>query len=236
MEKLEILYEDEFFVIVQKPVGILMHRTKMSEDKISLMQLLRDQLGYWVYTVHRLDRATSGIVLFGKNQTSANELSALFRKQSIDKKYLAILRGWVPDKGVIDYNLSDQETGRIVPQQAVTHYLCLGRSVIDAAIGLRYPTARFSLVSVVPLTGRRHQIRKHFAHLRHPVIGDKRHGDVKQNKYFSEEFGLNRMFLHALELSFNHPFFEKELKIHCPPDEHFIKGIEVSGLKEHYLI
>lgn len=233
MEEIEILYEDDFFVAVRKPVGILIHLTKMSEDKISLMQVLRNQLGYRVYTVHRLDRATSGIVLFGKNQSAANELSALFRNQAIEKKYLAILRGWVPDKGTIDYELSDAETGKLVPQQAVTHFLCLGKSEINAAIGLRYPTARFSFVLITPTTGRRHQIRKHFAHLRHPIIGDKRHGDVKQNKYFNEKFSLSRMFLHALKLSFLHPFSGKKLEIQCPPDEQFLEGIKISGLGEY---
>jgi len=234
VENLIVLYEDDDLVAVSKPFGLIVHRTRMSEDKVFLLQSLRDQLGYPLYTIHRLDRPTSGVVLFGKTPQAAAEISKLFREQKIKKYYLAVVRGWINDSGVIEYGLKDVETGKLQPQEAVTHYRPLGTSEIDHAIGLKYPTARFSLTLVEPLTGRRHQIRKHFSHLRHPIIGDKKHGDVKQNKYFRENFGLDRMFLHALQISFKHTFSSRQLCIYCPPDPYFLKGVEVTGLMGYF--
>jgi tRNA pseudouridine65 synthase len=112
----------------------------------------------------------------------------------------------------------------------VTHFTRLGTSEIDAPIGLRYPTARFSLVEARLETGRRHQIRKHFAHLNHPVIGDKRHGDVKQNTYFREIFDLKRMLLHASELAFRHPYTGEPVFIQAPVDEVFTRALEITDL------
>ena len=236
MEPIKILYEDEYLIAIDKPVGILVHRTPLSEDKVFLLQVLRDQLGYRIYTIHRLDRATSGVLLFGKTSVAASAMGAMFSNQEVKKSYLTILRGWLADDGVIDYPLADHETGKKLPQKAITQFECLGRSEVEVAIGLRYPTARFSFVRAKPSTGRRHQIRKHFSHLRHPIIGDKKHGDVKHNNYFRKNFDLNRMFLHAESIAFNHPNSKTYVVINSSLDELFLKGLCICGLSQFYAL
>jgi len=230
---LEILFEDDHLLAISKPPGILVHRTPMSEDKVFLLQLLRDQVGYNLYTIHRLDRGTSGVILFGKSAESAIMIQKLFMDHQILKKYLAIVRGWVPDEDTIDYPLSDPETGKMKAVHAVTAYTCLSRSEINEAIGIKYNTARFSFVEVIPETGRRHQIRKHFAHIFHPIIGDKRHGDVKHNNHFRKIHDMAQMMLHASELSFTHPASGLQLTIHDAPNEEFNRTLELLRLSNY---
>ncbi len=227
---IDILFEDEHIIAVNKPPGILVHRTPISEDKVFLMQQLRDQVGYKIFTIHRLDRGSSGVLIFGKYADMSGLMSQLFIQRTVEKKYLVAVRGWLEDHDVIDYPLKDLETGVVIPLPAITAFHSLKRSEIDAAIGLRYPTARFSLVEAIPETGRRHQIRKHFAHISHPIIGDKRHGDVKHNSYFRDHFGLERMFLHASTLSFHHPITNLVHTIVAPIDMEFQKGLEMMEL------
>ncbi len=197
-EKFIILYEDEELVAINKPAGILVHPTRISEDTLTILPLLRDQLGGKMYPVHRLDRGTSGVLVFGKNSMSASSLNRQFRERAVKKKYRAVIRGFVEPMGKIDHPLAGD--GQKKARQAITEYRKISQSEMDFAIS-RYPTSRYSLVEVSPLTGRHHQIRRHFAHIRHPVIGDKRHGDCKHNKYFREQLGIERMLLHACQLS-----------------------------------
>lgn len=228
-----ILFSDEHFIVINKPPGILMHRTRISEDTVFVVQILRDQLDQRVYPVHRLDRATSGALVFGKTAEAAGRLGEQFMEKTVDKQYIAIVRGWTPESGTIDYALDDPDSGR-GRLEAITHFTRLGCSEIAAPIGLRYPTARFSLVAAQLETGRRHQIRKHFAHLNYPVIGDTRHGDVKQNKYFRDVFELSRMFLHSHSLSFQHPFTGELIRVSAPVDEVFEHTLQLLELRAFY--
>lgn len=225
-----VLFEDDAIVVINKPAGILVHRTGISEDKVFVLQLLRDQLGgARIFTTHRLDRGTSGVLVFAKSQQAARTLGEQFMGKTMEKKYWVMVRGWVLEPGAIDYALADKETGK-GRLDAITRYTPLEHSEIEAPIGLRYPTARFSLVEARPETGRRHQIRKHFAHINHPVIGDVRHGDVKQNKYFRDVFLHKRMMLHAASLKFEHPVNQHIMTIQAPLDESFLRGLELAGL------
>jgi tRNA pseudouridine65 synthase len=227
---LEILYEDEYIIAINKPPGILVHKTWISEDKVFLLQMLRDQLGYRPYTIHRLDRGTSGVILFAKSQEMSGKFSELFMEHKIEKKYLAIVRGWLQDEDIINYPLSDPESGKHEKLEASTAYRCLAKSEINAAIGLKYKTARFSLIEAIPKTGRRHQIRKHFAHIDHPIIGDKRHGDVKHNTYFREHFEIGRMCLHASELQFIHPISLNLISIKAVHNDEFNNALKITDL------
>jgi tRNA pseudouridine65 synthase len=226
----EILFEDDYFIAINKPEGILVHRTGISEDTRFVMQLLRDQIGRSVFTIHRLDRATSGVLVFGKTSEAAGALAEVFRDKEIGKKYIAIVRGWTDDTGTIDYAVRDQDKPNAELLDAVTHYRTIARSVVPHAIGYKYQTARFSLVEVEPETGRRHQIRKHFAHILHPVIGDKRHGDNKHNNYFWSVLHLPRMFLHAHWLQFEHPFTGETVTLTAGVDELFKQALELLEL------
>lgn len=219
-----ILLEDDYFVAINKPCGILVHRTNISEDKIFVLQLLRNQLKQRVYPIHRLDRGTSGVLIFGKSSAAASYLSKQIRDHKIKKKYLGIIRGYVEAEGTIDYPLINAKGNN--KQEAVTHYSKLAETEIFAPIS-RYPTSRYSLVEISPVTGRWHQIRRHFSHLRHPIIGDKKHGDIKHNKYFQSELDIPRMLLHASHLSFQHPEKEKPTHLFAPLESGFEKAIQL---------
>lgn len=225
-----ILFEDEFFVAINKPSGIMVHRTGLSEDKVFVAPLLQEQLGgIKVFPTHRIDRGSSGVLVFAKSSEAAKHLGEQFMGKTIDKKYLALLRGWLDEPATIDYALTDKDSNK-GPLDAITRYNPIGKSEIDAPIGLRYPTARFSLVEAMPETGRRHQIRKHFAHIHHPIIGDVRHGDVKQNKYFRDVFNMRRMMLHAASITFEHPEKQARLTIEASIGEDFRHGLELANL------
>lgn len=201
---LTILYRDDHYIAVHKPAGLLVHRSPISQDEVFLLQTLRDQIGQRIYPVHRLDRATSGVIIFGLSPDSARSLAIEFENKTVEKIYLALARGWVDEHGTIDHTIADDE-GDNIPKAAITHYRCLDRVEIDVQVD-RYPTSRFSLVQVMPETGRRHQIRKHFKHISHHLIGDTTHGNGKQNRYFRERFGIYRLMLMAAKLSFIHPY------------------------------
>jgi tRNA pseudouridine65 synthase len=229
----DILYEDEHFIAINKPFGILVHRTRLSEDTEFVLQRLRDQINQHVNPLHRLDRATSGVLMFGKNQKMASRLGLRFQEKQVDKRYRAIVRGWVAEKGTIDYPLADAEVGQAL-QPAITHFWLLGQSEIPEAIGSKYPTARFSLIEVEPETGRRQQIRKHFAHVFHPIIGDKRHGDCKHNTFFRDHLLVDRLLLHAHTLGFQHPEDERRIELRAPIDEEFLRALKMTQLIEYW--
>lgn len=230
-QALEILFEDEHVIAVNKPSGLLVHRTRISEDTEFLLQKLRDQIRQKLFPVHRLDRGTSGVILMAKDQTAAAFLGEKFRSREVDKSYLAIVRGFTEDIATIDYALTTEKHPGRLP--AITHYRTLGQSEIPVQIG-RYPTSRFSFVTVHPETGRFHQIRRHFSHLRHPVIGDKKHGDVKHNRFFREEWQIQRLLLHASSITFPHPETHTQVRIGAPLPEAFLYALECTRLHDFY--
>lgn len=207
---LEILYQDEHLVAINKPHGLLVHRSKIAaEENVFALQLLRDQIGQRVYPVHRLDRKTSGVLLFALNEETNSKMKLIFREQQIKKTYWAIVRGYTDSKGTIDYPLR-KENGQL--QEAISHYKTLMHTEIPLAFG-KFNTSRYSLVEVKPETGRMHQIRKHLAHINHPIIADRPHGCNKQNKLFKEKWSMDSMLLHAKTLEFMHPHSHKEVAI-----------------------
>jgi tRNA pseudouridine65 synthase len=219
----QILYQDEHYVAINKPCRILVHRSAISEDKVFVLQLLRDQLGQKIYPIHRLDRATSGVLIFGRTSEAASLLGKQMQEQLVKKTYLAIIRGYVDAQGTIDYPLAPEPDRP--KQEAITHYKKLNQSEMPFSVG-KYPNSRYSLVEVTLETGRRHQIRRHFSHLRHPIINDRRHGDVKHNKYFENTIGTERLLLHAHKMKLYHPVQKEIIEIVAPLDEDFEKMIE----------
>lgn len=206
---LEILYQDEDLIAINKPHDLLVHQSPIARNvEVFAIQLLRDQIGRKVYPAHRLDRKTSGILLFTFEKECDKKLQLQFYNQEVKKVYHALVRGFTDTKGSIDYALKREEDGKI--QEAVTHYKTLRHFEIPVIHG-NFSTSRYSLVEIHPETGRFHQIRKHFAHILHPIIGDRPHGCNKQNKLWKEQFHMTNMLLHAGEISFKHP--ENELPI-----------------------
>jgi len=204
---LEIIYEDAHYVAINKPNGLLVHRTRIAEEKKEFaLQLLRDQLGYRLYPVHRLDRGTSGALLFAKTPEAAAPLMKAFEERQPEKTYFAVVRGYTPEGGTIDSPIRpDKDHQHKAPQEAITHYSRLATVELPVPVG-PYQTARYSLVEVKPETGRMHQIRKHFAHIRHYIVGDKRHGDWRHNRMFLDELHSPHLLLHAAALTFRHPY------------------------------
>lgn len=210
---LSILYHDQYLVAVNKPPGMLVHRTSMAYGASTfVLQVLRNQLNQKVYPVHRIDRKTSGVLLFALDPQSNQHMQTLFAQNKINKNYIAIVRGYTEENGIIDYPLQ-REDGMI--QEAITTYKTIGRCELPVASG-KNPTSRYSLVEVKPLTGRTHQIRRHFAHIFHPIIGDRPHGCNKQNKLFKEKWNMTTMMLHAKSLEFTHPFTGINIQIEAP--------------------
>lgn len=223
---LDILYQDEQLVAINKPHGLLVHRSSIAADASEFaLQLLRDQLNRHVYPVHRLDRKTAGVLLFALDESTHKIMQSYFAERTIGKKYLAIVRGYTDDCGEIDYPLR-KENGTL--QDAFTRYTTLYRTELPIAFG-KHNTVRYSLVEVVPETGRMHQIRKHFAHIFHPIIADRTHGCNKQNRFFTEQWDMNTMLLHALSLTFEHPYSKQKITIKAPLFDEFERVIEIMG-------
>ncbi len=214
---LDIIFEDAHFVAINKPHGLLVHRTRIAEEKKEFaLQMLRDQLGLKVYTVHRLDRGTAGVLLFAKTPEAASILMKQFEERETGKTYFTIARGYTPESGTIDNPIRpDKDHQHKEPQPAVTHFTRLATIELPIAVG-RYATSRYSLVKVKPETGRMHQIRKHFAHIRHYIVGDKKHGDWRHNKMFLEELDCPIMLLHSGELDFIHPYSGELIHLKAP--------------------
>lgn len=220
---LDILFEDENLVIIDKPAGLLVHRTRQAfgEDENALITL-RDQIGSWVSPVHRLDRATSGALLFAKNEEILPALKSQFMARSVEKRYLALVRGIPKEKeALIDHPLTSERSNKL--QQAQTSYRVIAETEIPFNSTGRYPTSRYSLLDVTLLTGRTHQIRRHLAHIRHYIIGDKKHGDNKQNIFFEREFGLENLLLHSWKMAISNPLTGEKISATCPLPPHFSK-------------
>jgi tRNA pseudouridine65 synthase len=218
---LPILYQSTDLVAINKPHGLLVHRSPIASDATEFaVQLLRDQLGQRVYPVHRLDRKTGGVLLFALTESMNSMMQQQFMDGLVHKTYTAIVRGYAPDTQTIDYPLRNDETG--VSQDAVTHLKTLQRTEIPLPFG-KHTTSRYSLVELTPTTGRMHQLRKHMAHILHPIIGDRPHGCNKQNKLFKEHFEMNTMLLHAQQLAFRHPVSVEEISITAPVQVEFAR-------------
>lgn len=203
-DPLTILYEDEYFVAVDKPYDLFVHRTNLDRtQRDSVVQRLKAQLGIKASPIHRLDRPTSGVLLLGRNSEAVRLTNALFADRKVNKRYTALVRGFVSNEGLIDYPL--KQKNRQTTQSARTRWRLIEQGELPLPTP-PHPTSRFSLVSLYPETGRWHQLRRHFAHLRHPIIGDTSHGDSHQNRMFRAQISPTRLFLHASELSFEHPF------------------------------
>ncbi len=226
---LTILYRDDHYVAVDKPAGMLVHRSWIAEeDEVFLLQTLRDQIGQRVYPIHRLDRPTSGVILFALCSEAARAMCGVFEQREVTKEYLAIVRGYTDESGHIDYAL--REEPHKPEQQAVTDYQRLAMVELPIPVG-RYNTSRYSLVRVMPVTGRMRQIRKHFHHIFHPLIGDTSHGEGRHNRLFREQFDCQRLLLHAHRLTLPHPEGEM-LTIEAPLPSEFTRLFEAFGWQD----
>lgn len=224
---LEILFQDEYIVAVNKPAGMLVHRSWLDKhETLFVMQTLRDQIGQHVYPLHRLDRPTSGVLIFALSSEIAADMMPMFANHEMEKTYHAIVRGWIEEAGVLDYPLKEEldkiadkfASEKQEAKDAITAYRPLAKVELPYSTG-RFPTTRYCLMEMKPKTGRKHQLRRHMAHLRHPIVGDTSHGDGKHNRLFRQQFDARRLLLHASKLEFIHPYSKQAMVIEAPLDE-----------------
>lgn len=232
-----ILYQDEHLVAVNKPAGMLVHRSWLDKhETVFVMTVLRDLLGQYVYPVHRLDRPTSGVLLFAKSSKAARQLSGQFERHTVQKTYLAVVRGHLLGSGRIDYPLRvrlDKIADKLAntdkaPESAITDFQSLASCEMPFVSTPRYTTSRYSLVQLSPITGRKHQLRRHMTHLFHPIVGDTTHGDTAQNKAVQAFTGVSRLLLHAHRLRFN-GMNDEPITVTAPLDDGFCQVIQAFG-------
>lgn len=223
----EILYQDNDLIAINKPSGWLVHRSWLDKhETVVVMQTLRDQIGQHVFPVHRLDRPTSGVLLFALSSEIARLMSEQFATKQIEKTYHAIVRGYVEGEATIDYPLveeldkiADKFSDNNKPaQDAVTTYRGISKIEIPIKVG-KFDTARYSFVELKPKTGRKHQLRRHMKHIFHPILGDSKHGDLHQNRAFAEFFSIKRLMLHASKLQITHPINHNTIIIEANLDQ-----------------
>ncbi|USD59174.1 tRNA pseudouridine(65) synthase TruC [Vibrio sp. SCSIO 43140] len=221
IEPLEIVYRDDYLIAVNKPAGMLVHRSWLDKNETRfVMQTLRDQIGQHVFPLHRLDRPTSGVLLFALSSEIASKAMPMFAEHNIQKTYHAIVRGWIEEGDVLDYALKvelDKIADKFADkdkeaQPAVTAYAPLAKVEVPHSTG-RFPTSRYCLMEMKPKTGRKHQLRRHMHHLSHPIIGDTTHGDGRHNRLFRDHYDARRLLLHASCLEFEHPITQEPVVI-----------------------
>ena len=227
-KELEIVFQDDYLVAINKPHGLLVHRTRLSDERnFFALQMLRNQIDQHVFPVHRIDRKTSGVLLFALDQDIHQKMQLKFSLGEVNKKYLAIVRGYCEDEGIIDYPVR-KENGRLA--DAVTMYKTIEKVEVDIPMG-PHKTSRYSFVEAFPKTGRMHQIRRHFAHINHPIIGDRPHGCQIQNRLFKNKWNMTTMMLHADELLFLHPVTNVNMKIKATLHNDFKETIRILGFR-----
>jgi tRNA pseudouridine65 synthase len=217
---IDLLFVDNCVVVANKPSGLLVHRGWADDDDVALFRV-RDMLGAHVHPVHRLDRGTSGALLFARTREAAATLGRALEAGRMEEQYLALVRGTPPDEGVIDHPIPRSEGGERAA--AVTRFRCLGRSPVD----------RCSLVLAQPETGRLHQIRRHFHHISHPIVGDVNHGSGAINRHYRARYGLYRLALHARSIAFDHPATGERIVASAPVPEDLSGALEALGLLMH---
>ncbi len=230
------IYRDEYLLAVHKPAGLLLHRSPIDrhETEFALQYARALNGGEHVYPVHRLDRPTSGLLLFARDPATASTLGRAFMAGEVRKTYLALVRGWTAEAGLIDHPLREHATDRRCKDQdqpmreARSHYRRLATPEIPVAIE-GYPSSRYSLVELKPHTGRKHQLRRHMQHIAHPIIGDTNYGRTRHNHYFAERFGFSRLMLAATGMSFVHPATGEPITLSAEPDASFTRVLSVFG-------
>ena len=199
LDQFRVVHQDAHLLAVHKPAALLVHRSPIDRHETRFaLQMARDAAGQHVYPVHRLDKATSGLLLFALSPEAARPLADQFARHEIRKTYLALVRGWLEPAGHIDHalpyrrdRLADADRSRSAePQPAQTDYRTLATAVLDRSMG-RYAQQRYSLVELQPRTGRKHQLRRHLRHIQHPNTSQHTNSSVHTHASFSSYFMIS---------------------------------------------
>lgn len=230
------VYRDQWLLAVHKPAGLLVHRSPIDrhETEFALQYARELNSGEHVYPVHRLDRPTSGLLLFARDPDTASALGKMFMQGQVEKTYLAMVRGWTPEEGIVDHALREHPTDRRCKgdsqplREAQSAYRRLATAEIPVQIE-GYPASRYSIVELSPRTGRKHQLRRHMQHIAHPIIGDTNYGRTRHNHYFAERFGQSRLMLAATVMIFCHPVTHQPVVLRAAPDATFLQALSIFG-------
>jgi len=224
LQTADILLRDSGLLAINKPAGIPVHGSRILEDRPNtLLAMVRNHEGMLVHAIHRLDRPVSGVNLFSANRALLAQMSQEFENRRVQKNYLAVVRGWPEESGVISHPLlppRDERKPHSVARDAVTRYERIATVETPFPVA-PYATSRYSLLALYPETGRRHQLRMHMKHISHHLIGDTSYGRGEHNRLFREQFDCRRLLLHAWSLEFRHPVSNIPVLIHAPLDEPF---------------
>jgi tRNA pseudouridine65 synthase len=228
------IFRDDWLLAVHKPAGLLVHRSPIDRHATEFALQYARELngGAHVYPCHRLDRPTSGVLLFARDPDTASVFGKALMAGQVSKTYLALVRGWAAEQGLIDHALREHATDKRCKdeeqplREAVTAFRRLAIAEIPVAVE-GYPQSRYSLLALHPETGRKHQLRRHMQHISHPIIGDTNYGRTRHNHYFAERFGYSRLMLAATELAFAHPVTGQALRLQCLPDADFMQLLSI---------
>ena len=211
-KELEILFEDQYIIVVNKPNNVLIHYSHYARNikDDTLIDLIEKQFDKRFYPLHRLDRKTSGVIIFAKEKEYIPLFQDLFLTDAIQKTYWGIVRGFSPSEGTIESPVKNPDTKAY--KEALTHYKTLASITLDIPVH-PYPQSRYSLIELKPKTGRMHQLRIHLNKISHPLVGDYKYGDRFHNRMYVQNYDCHNLFLHASELQFVHPYTKKELII-----------------------
>ena len=236
-DALPILYRDDYLVAINKPSGLLVHRSEIDRHETRFaMQLVRDQIGQQVFPVHRLDKPTAGVLVFALSAEIAKKMGDIFYQHLVEKIYLAVVRGHSPAAITVDHPLieerdkyADKKAHTNKPAQpAITEFKTLATTELPFSVD-KYPSTRYSLVECRPKSGRKHQIRRHLKHISHPIIGDAKHGKGIHNRFFQEQFGCSGLMLAATELHFQHPITQTFITFIAPLEQKFSRVLHHFG-------
>jgi tRNA pseudouridine65 synthase len=225
--EIELLYGDAGLAVFDKPSGLLVHRG-WGDDAVTLVDLARERLGGAIHPVHRIDRATSGVVVIARSPAIAASVQAMFERGEVDKIYLALVRGIPPEEGVVDHPIPRREGGPRVP--AVTSFRRAFAVNAESAPDLPPDVQRCALVEARPRTGRLHQVRRHLKHIHHPLIGDANYGKGDLNRLFRAVIGLGRLGLHAAELAMKHPATGEPMRFRARVPEDLATPLDRLGI------
>jgi len=215
LRSMEVLYKDAELLAVNKPSGLITHRGWANDADTALLRA-RELAGRYVYPVHRLDRATSGVLVFALTQEAAAALGRQLEAGGFDKRYLALVRGIAPESVEVDHALAREPGAEKKPARTSVRRL----GVFE----------RYSLVEAAPRTGRPHQVRRHLKHLSLPVLGDTRYGKGEHNRACRERFALRRLALHAARLTLLHPTSAERLVLRAPLPQDLAAPFDAMGL------
>ncbi len=222
---MDILFRDRWITVINKPSGLIIHKTVLSSDEDSVVDRLREMYEDPPSPVHRLDRPASGALICANDSETARKLCESFQQGEIHKYYQAVVRGWISEPGEIAVPLQKYYQGKVSKvnkeeQEALSRYVPLKQGEIPVGNN-RFPTSRYSLVEAEPVTGRYHQLRRHLARIGHPIGGDTAHGDLRHNTILADYCGNRRLLLHAGRISFPHPETGGEITVEAPCPEEF---------------